>query len=78
MNLIVEFVLFEYMIVGKVKEFEISKQDIQEFRNLARHNKRNVMYKKVRINLNGFPYELMIKGVGKQSIKLELYLDLGI
>lgn len=61
--------------MGKVKESEILNQEISEVRNLALHNKRNVMYKKLRIEIDGIEYEFQIRGVGKQAIKLELYTD---
>ncbi len=60
--------------MGKVKNLEIAKQETRELKNLAKHNKNNVMYKKVRITLNEHEYELIIKGVGNKAIKLELYL----
>ena len=61
--------------MGKIKQMEISKQEISEVKNLAIHNKSNVMYKKLRISIDGVEYNFIIKGVGKKSVKLELYID---
>lgn len=49
-------------------------KEVKEVRNLAKHNKRNIMYKTVELDLNGAKYPLMIKGVGAKAIKLELYI----
>ena len=49
-------------------------KETREVRNLAKHNKRNLMYKTVEIDLKGAEYPLMIKGVGEKAIKLELYI----
>ena len=46
----------------------------REVRNLAKHNKRNIMFKTVEIDLDGAKYPLIIKGVGAKAIKLELYI----
>ena len=62
-------------VMGKIKELEISKQEISEIKTLAIHNKPNVMYKKLRIEIDGIEYSFIIKGVGRKSVKLELYID---
>lgn len=49
-------------------------KEVREVRNLAKHNKRHIMYKTVEIDLNGDTYPLVIKGVGAKAIKLELYI----
>lgn len=49
-------------------------KETREVRNLAKHNKRNIMYKTVEIDLNGDKYPLIIKGVGAKAIKLEMYI----
>ena len=49
-------------------------KEVREVRNLAKHNKRNIMYKTVDIDLQGANYPLVIKGVGAKAIKLELYI----
>lgn len=59
----------------KVKDKEISKQEISEVKTLAIHNKSNVMYKKLRIEIDDIEYNFIIKGVGRKSVKLELYID---
>lgn len=61
--------------MGKVKEQLISNQEKTEFKNLAKHNKPNIMYKKVRIKFKDVEYEFIIKGVGQKAVKLELYCD---
>ena len=62
-------------IMAKIKELEISKQEISEIKTLAFHNKPNVMYKKLRIEIDDIEYNFIIKGVGRKSVKLELYID---
>ena len=59
--------------MGKINELEISKQDKIEFKNLALHNKKDVMFKKVRIKFENNEYDFIIKGVGQKAVKLELY-----
>ena len=49
-------------------------KEVREVRNLAKHNKRNIMYKTVDLKANGDTYPLVIKGVGAKAIKLELYI----
>ena len=49
-------------------------KEVREVRNLAKHNKSNIMVKTIDLDLNGKEYPLMIKGVGAKSIKLELYI----
>lgn len=49
-------------------------KEVKEVSNLAKHNKRNIMYKSVDIDLQGANYSLIIKGVGAKAIKLELYI----
>lgn len=49
-------------------------KEVREVRNLAKHNKRNIMYKSVELKSNGDTYPLVIKGVGAKAIKLELYI----
>lgn len=61
--------------MSKVKDKEISKQEISEVKTLAIHNKSNVMYKKLRIEIDDIEYNFIIKGVGRKSVKLELYID---
>lgn len=48
--------------------------EIKEFRNLAKHNKRNIMNKSIELDINGNEYTTFIKGVGAKAIKLELYV----
>lgn len=50
-------------------------KEVQELRNLARHNKRHLMNKSIDIELKKSDYPLFIKGVGAKAIKLELYLN---
>lgn len=47
---------------------------VREVRNLAKHNKKNIMFKSLDIDIGGNEYSPIIKGVGSQSIKLELYV----
>lgn len=52
-----------------------SSEKISELRNLAFKNKPNLMYKKIRFSVDDVDYESIIRGIGKKTIKLELYLD---
>ena len=61
--------------MSKIKNLEISKQEISEVKTLAMHNKPNVMHKKLRIEIDDVEYSFIIKGVGRKSVKLELYID---
>lgn len=70
-----EFLYLRLKELGKVKNLELTKQELRELKNLARHNKSNVLHKKIRLNVNGNEYELIIKGVGNKAVKLELYLN---
>ena len=54
---------------------KVSKKDISEFKNLAIHNKSDVMFKKMRIKFDGVEYDFIIKGVGQKAVKLELYCN---
>ena len=58
-----------------MKDFVISNHEVTEFKNLAKHNKSNIMYKKVRIKFGSVEYDFIIKGVGQKAVKLELYCD---
>lgn len=49
-------------------------KETREVRNLARHNRNNIMHKSLDINIGGADYSPIIKGVGAKSIKLELYI----
>ena len=62
-------------IMGRIKELEISKQEVSEVKTLALHNKPNVMHKKLRIKFDNIEYGFIIKGVGNKAIKLELYVN---
>lgn len=59
----------------KLKEELISNKEKTEFKNLAKHNKPNIMYKKLRIKFKDVEYAFIIKGVGQKAVKLELYCD---
>lgn len=61
--------------MGRIKDIVISNQEKKEFKNLARHNKENVMYKNVRIKFGNNEYDFIIKGVGQKAVKLELYCN---
>ena len=58
-----------------LKEHSISNKEKSEFKNLAKHNKQNIMYKKLRIKFGSVEYDFIIKGVGQKAVKLELYCD---
>lgn len=47
---------------------------IQELRNTARLNKKNLMGKTIISNIDGSDYALKITGVGAKAIRLELHL----
>lgn len=49
-------------------------KEVRELRNLAKHNKRNIMNKSVDLEINGNEYTSFIKGVGSKAVKLELYI----
>ena len=49
-------------------------KEVIEVRNLARHNKRNIMNKSIDIDCDGDEYSLIIRGVGAKTVKLELYV----
>ena len=59
--------------MGSIKKLEISKQETSEFKNLAKHNKENVMHKKMRVKFGDKEYDFIIKGIGQKAVKLELY-----
>lgn len=61
--------------MANIKNREISKQEISEVKRLSMHNKPNVMHKKLRIEIDDVEYSFIIKGVGRKSVKLELYID---
>lgn len=50
-------------------------KEVSEFKNLAKHNKQNIMYKKLRIKFGSVEYDFIIKGVGQKAVKLELYCN---
>lgn len=56
-----------------ISEKSISNEETTQFKNLALHNKKDVMFKKLRIKLNDVEYDFIIKGVGQKTVKLELY-----
>ena len=49
-------------------------KETRELRNLAKHNKNNIMFKSVDIDIGDNTYSPIIKGVGAKAIKLELYI----
>ena len=50
-------------------------KEVKELRNLARHNRNNIMNKSITICINGKEYSFLIKGVGAKAIKLECYFS---
>ena len=60
-----------------LEDENISKKEISEFKRLALHNKKDVMYKKLRIKLENEVYDFIIKGIGQKAVKLELYCYYG-
>ena len=61
--------------MSKKNNKEISKQEISKVRRLAIRNKPNVMRKNIRIKIDDVDYSFIIKGIGRKSVKLELYID---
>lgn len=49
-------------------------KEVREVKNLAKHNKRNIINKSLDLNISGYDYPTFIKGVGAKAIKLELYI----
>lgn len=52
----------------------VMNKEVREVRNLAKHNKNNIMFKSLDIEIGNSQYSPIIKGVGAKAIKLELYI----
>lgn len=53
----------------------MNENKINELKNLSFRNKKNLMYKRVRVIFDGIEYPFLIKGVGNKTIKLELFVS---
>lgn len=49
--------------------------DLQRLKNTASHNKKHLMFNTYIVTINGRNYALKIMGVGKQKVKLDLFID---
>ncbi len=65
----------EDRIMAKIKNQQILDEEIDELSNLALKNKSHLKFKKVRFTVDDVEYEFIIRGIGKKTVKFEVYVD---